>query len=56
MFGYYYYYYYEDVQKKRGGKEYKQPQQQEISNQVGGETGRIGVWFPEDGDSCYKTG
>jgi hypothetical protein len=21
-----------------------------------GETARNGVWFPEDGDSCYKTG
>jgi hypothetical protein len=20
------------------------------------QTGRNGVWFPEDGDSCYKTG
>jgi hypothetical protein len=37
-------------------KEYKQPSQQEIKNQINGETGRNGIWFPEDGDSCYKTG
>jgi hypothetical protein len=23
---------------------------------VNGETERNGVWLPEDGDSCYKTG
>jgi len=25
-------------------------------NQISGETERNGVWFPEDGDSCCKTG
>jgi hypothetical protein len=29
---------------------------QEIWNQTNGETERNDVWFPEDGDSCYKTG
>jgi hypothetical protein len=24
--------------------------------QINGEAGRNGVWFPEDGDRCYKTG
>ena len=37
--------------KKRGWKEYKQPRQQEIQNQINGETERNGVWFLEDGDS-----
>ena len=41
----------EDVQEKRGWKEYKQPRQQEIQNQINGETERNGVWFPDDGDS-----
>jgi len=30
--------------------------QQEIWNQINGETERKCVWFPEDSDSCYKTG
>ena len=25
-------------------------------NQISGETERNGVWFPGDGNSCYKTG
>jgi hypothetical protein len=25
-------------------------------NKIDGETGRNGVWFPEDGDSCHRTG
>jgi len=25
-------------------------------DQISGETERNGVWFPEDGDSCCKTG
>ena len=34
----------------------KQSSQLEIQKQINGETERNGVWFPEDGDSCYKTG
>ena len=36
--------------------EYKQPWQQGTRNQINGETERNGVWFPEDGDSCYERG
>ena len=42
----------EDVQEKCGWKEYKQPWQPEIKNQINGETEWNGVWFPEEGDSC----
>jgi hypothetical protein len=28
----------------------------QLLKQINGETGRNGFWFPEDGDSCYKTG
>jgi hypothetical protein len=27
-----------------------------IENNINGETARNGVWFPEDGDSCHRTG
>ena len=30
--------------------------QQEVWNQINGETQRNAVWFVEDGDSCYETG
>jgi hypothetical protein len=38
----------------RSWKEYRQPCQQEIYNQINGEIGRKCVSFPEEGESCYK--
>jgi hypothetical protein len=42
--------------KNVDGRSASSHENKKFRNQISGETGRNGVWFPEDGNSCSKTG